>query len=84
MPFKAQHMALNSAVTLDGAEIIGPAVPHARRYVSAPNVSFAAVRQRRFDVLGDLVEEHLDTKALTALIEHGAPPGLPVLRLTLT
>lgn len=30
----------------------------ARRYVSAPNVLFAGVRQRRFDVLADLVEEH--------------------------
>ena len=40
--------------------------------------------QPRVDVLADLVEEHLDTKALTALIEHGAPSGPPVLRSTLT
>jgi adenosylcobyric acid synthase len=41
-------------------------------------VSFAAVRERRLDALGDLVAEHLDTAALLRLIEHGAPAGLPV------
>ena len=30
------------------------------------------------DVLGDLVEEHLDTDALGRLIEGGAPAGLPM------
>ncbi len=42
-------------------------------------VSFAAVRERRLDVLGDLVAEHLDTTALTRLITDGPTPGLPVL-----
>ena len=28
--------------------------------------------------MGDLVAEHLDTAALTRLIEHGPPSGLPV------
>jgi adenosylcobyric acid synthase len=50
-----------------------------RAFVGATDVSFAQVRQRRFDVLADLVEEHLDTAALTALIEHGPPADLPVL-----
>jgi adenosylcobyric acid synthase len=50
-----------------------------RRFVGAQDVSFADVRRRRFDVLADLVQQHLDTAALTALIEDGAPPGLPVL-----
>jgi adenosylcobyric acid synthase len=36
---------------------------------------FAAVRERRLDVLGDLVEEHLDTPALASLIERGAAGG---------
>ncbi|MBL7499798.1 cobyric acid synthase [Frankia sp. CNm7] len=40
-------------------------------------VSFAAVRQRRLDVLGDLVAEHLDTGALLALLAGGPPAGLP-------
>jgi len=40
-------------------------------------VSFEAVRQRRLDVLGDLVAEHIDTGALLRLIRDGAPAGLP-------
>ncbi|SCG74518.1 cobyric acid synthase [Micromonospora humi] len=43
----------------------------------APDTSFAAVRERTLDLLGDLVEEHLDTRALRRLIEDGPPPGLP-------
>ena len=35
--------------------------------------AFAAQRERRLDALGDLVEQHLDTDAVLALIEHGAP-----------
>jgi adenosylcobyric acid synthase len=38
---------------------------------------FAEVRAARLDVLGGLVEEHLDTERLTALIEGGSPEGLP-------
>ncbi|MFY1672826.1 cobyric acid synthase [Plantactinospora sp. WMMB334] len=43
----------------------------------APDTSFAAARERTLDILGDLVEEHLDTAALWRLIEHGPPPALP-------
>jgi adenosylcobyric acid synthase len=43
------------------------------------DVPFAAIRERHLDRLGDLVEEHADTEALLALIEHGAPSDLPVL-----
>lgn len=43
----------------------------------APDTSFAAARERTLDLLGDLVEEHLDTGALWRLIESGPPPGLP-------
>jgi len=46
---------------------------------SPSGVSFAAARERRFDVLGDLVEQHLDVAALLALARSGAPAGLPVL-----
>jgi adenosylcobyric acid synthase len=38
---------------------------------------FAAVREQRLDVLGDLVADHTDTAALERLLEEGAPPGLP-------
>lgn len=40
--------------------------------------SFAAARTAQLDLLADLVEQHLDTDALLALIEHGAPVGLRV------
>ncbi|MBQ1027947.1 cobyric acid synthase [Micromonospora sp. C95] len=43
----------------------------------APDTSFAAARERNLDLLGDLVEEHLDTEALWRLIEDGAPTDLP-------
>jgi len=46
-------------------------------FVVAPDTRFAAVRERALDVLGDLVEEHLDTTALWRLIEDGPPGGLP-------
>ena len=48
-----------------------------RDFTPAPGTEFAAVRQARLDVLGDLVAGHLDTAALTRLIENGPPPGLP-------
>jgi adenosylcobyric acid synthase len=46
-------------------------------------VSFEQVRQRRLDALGDLVEEHLDTKALLEVIEKGVPANLPAVNLVL-
>ncbi len=42
-------------------------------------VSFAAARERRLDLLGDLVEHHLDVDALLELAVGGAPAGLAVL-----
>ena len=39
--------------------------------------SFEQVRQHRLDLLGDLVADHLDTEAVEALLEGGAPAGLP-------
>jgi adenosylcobyric acid synthase len=49
-------------------------------FTVAPDTRYAAVRERALDVLGDLVEEHLDTGALLRLIEKGAPAGLPFLQ----
>ena len=43
------------------------------------DVSFAALRERRLDLLGDLAEEHLDLDALLDLATSGAPAGLPAL-----
>jgi adenosylcobyric acid synthase len=55
-----------------------------RDFTPAPGTDFAAVRQARLDVLGDLVADYLDTAALTSLITGGPPPGLPSLLLSLT
>jgi len=47
-------------------------------FVVAPDTSFAAERATQLDLLGDLVEAHLDTAALADVIQHGAPADLPV------
>jgi len=54
------------------------AATRGRRFVPGTG-SFAAAREARLDVLGDLVEEHLDTARLTALIEGGVPRDLPTI-----
>ncbi|MGV0625500.1 cobyric acid synthase [Mycolicibacter minnesotensis] len=41
--------------------------------------SFPAARERRLDLLGDLVEEHLDLDAVLDLAGGGPPRGLPFL-----
>ena len=46
-------------------------------FVVAPDTRFAAVREATVDLLGDLVEEHLDTEGLWRLITNGPPPDLP-------
>ena len=43
----------------------------------APGTRFAAARERTLDLLGDLVEEHLDTETLWRLVVDGPPAGLP-------
>ncbi|MCW3000104.1 MAG: cobyric acid synthase [Solirubrobacterales bacterium] len=50
-------------------------------FVPAPAVSFTAERERQLDVLGDLIDQHLDTNHLRALIERGVPTDLPDLLL---
>ena len=50
-----------------------------RDFAPAPGTDFAALREARLDVLGDLVTAHLDTDALLSLITGGPPPGLPVI-----
>jgi adenosylcobyric acid synthase len=49
-----------------------------RDFTVAPDTSFVAARQARLDTLADLVAEHLDTAAVSRLIEDGTPAGLPV------
>jgi adenosylcobyric acid synthase len=55
-----------------------------RDFTPAPGTSFAAVREERLDVLADLVAGHLDTVALSRLIEDGPVPGLPALVTSLS
>jgi adenosylcobyric acid synthase len=40
---------------------------------------FSAARERRLDLLGDLVERHLDVDAVLDLARHGCPSALPFL-----
>jgi len=54
-----------------------------RDFTPALGTVFAAVRQARLDVLGDLVADHLDTVALARLITAGPPPGMPALVVSL-
>jgi adenosylcobyric acid synthase len=54
-----------------------------RDFTPAPGTDFAALRQARLDVLGDLVADHLDTEALSRLISGGPPPGMPSLLVSL-
>jgi adenosylcobyric acid synthase len=54
-----------------------------RDFRPAPGPGFAAVREARLNVLGDLVAGYLDTAALSQLIEDGPVPGLPALVATL-
>jgi adenosylcobyric acid synthase len=50
-----------------------------RDFTPAPGTGFAAVREARLDVLAGLVSRHLDTAALSHLIENGPVPGLPAI-----
>jgi adenosylcobyric acid synthase len=55
-----------------------------RDFTPAPGTDFAALRQARLDVLGDLVADHLDTGGLSRLISDGPPPGMPSLLVSLS
>jgi adenosylcobyric acid synthase len=73
----------HSALESDGfrrAFLGAVAAAAGRNFRPVGEVSFAAVREARFDVLGDLVADHLDPRALDALITGGPPRGLPVVR----
>ncbi len=62
-------------------EFLRWAAGHAGRdgFVPAPDTDFAGRRAAQLDLLGDLVAEHLDTDAVRALLDRGAPPGFPVI-----
>jgi len=47
--------------------------------IAPSGVRFADAREGRIELLGDLVERHLDVDALLELAHRGAPAGLPFL-----
>lgn len=47
--------------------------------IGPSDACFARARERRLDLLGDLVEHHVDVAALLELIDGGAPADLPFL-----
>ena len=47
--------------------------------LAGSGASFPAARERRLDLLGELVEQHLDVDAVLELATSGAPAGLPTL-----
>jgi len=46
-------------------------------FTPAPDVCVADARARQLDLLGQMVDDHLDTSALRMLVERGPTPGLP-------
>ncbi|MHA6626184.1 cobyric acid synthase [Pseudonocardia sichuanensis] len=52
-------------------------------FVPAPDTCFAAERTAQLDVLGDLVERHVDMGSLEHVINHGPPPDLPTVTSSL-
>ncbi|MEV5408576.1 cobyric acid synthase [Thermopolyspora sp. NPDC052614] len=50
-----------------------------RNFTPAADTSFAELRERRLDALGDLIERHMDTAALLRLLDNGVERDLPVL-----
>ncbi|OLT11882.1 cobyric acid synthase CobQ [Pseudonocardia sp. CNS-139] len=47
-------------------------------FVPAPDTAFGTERTAQLDLLGDLVERHLDTRSLEHVFNNGAPSDLPV------
>jgi adenosylcobyric acid synthase len=59
--------------------LLAEVAARAGRSRAPSTVVFAERREARLDLLGDLVEQHLDVGALLDLARTGAPAGLPVL-----
>lgn len=47
--------------------------------IAPSGTRFGTARERRLDLLGDLVDQHLDVDALLELARRGSPPALPFL-----
>lgn len=64
--------------SLEGDELRRAFLAHSLQLAPSP-VSFAKAREHRLDLLGDLVETHLDVDALLRLARDGLPADPPVL-----
>jgi len=53
-----------------------------RRFIATISTSFAERREARIDAIADLIEEHLDTSSLWALLDHAPRTSLPNLTLS--
>lgn len=63
---------------LEGDELRGAFLREALD-VEPSGVSFPAARERRLDLLADLLEQHVDITAVADLVRTGPPAGLPFL-----
>lgn len=63
--------------------LAGVARDTGRRFTVAPDTSFAAIREAKFERLADLVADHLDGEAIHRLLDAGSP-AVPTLRLNLS
>ncbi|GAA2780179.1 cobyric acid synthase [Saccharopolyspora taberi] len=50
-------------------------------FIAAEDTSFAQVRAAQLDLLGDLVDKHLDTDAIRRMLAGGPGSGLPTLKV---
>jgi len=64
--------------SLEGDDLRRAFLAHSLQLAPSP-VSFAKAREHRLDLLGDLVETHLDVDALLRLARDGLPADPPVL-----
>ncbi|NYD59563.1 adenosylcobyric acid synthase [Nocardioides marinisabuli] len=75
-----EHGAVTATMVHGALEDDAHRAAYLRRALGvASTASFPAARERRLDLLGELVETHLDVDALLALALDGAPAGLPFL-----
>lgn len=61
--------------------LAGVAAAQGKSFVADTSNDFAARRETRIDALADLLEEHLDTDALLAMLDGVAPGPLPAVTL---
>ena len=84
LPDNALAGPADSAADEGGAGYVRPATGRtsscfgARGGVTHYGVDIAAHRTAQLDVLADLVEDHIDIRALEHVVNHGVPADLPV------